>query len=353
VKLLIFALSGIGDALMFTPALKLIAREFPDTEIDTVVMLKGVKDMYERNPAISKVIYFDFLKEGFFPSVNFLLKLRKKYDASVNVYPSNRKEYNIINYLVGAEKRAGVNYLKKDKSNLGFLNNTRVDESFTSHNVQTNIRLIEKLFNKKFNEEPSLEFYLNENDEQFAKGYLSELNIKSSQPVFGFHPGSATLKNHIKRRWEPEKFAQLGKRLIEKHNSKILIFGGPEEAELKRNILNQINSENAVFVETKNLAETAAVMKRCNVFITNDSSLMHVASALKLKVAAIIGPTNQNFIHPWKTEHKIVSLNLECSPCFYYSPKPLKCFRKDVLYKCVKELDVDMVFKTVVELLYN
>jgi lipopolysaccharide heptosyltransferase II len=350
-KILIFALSGIGDALMFTPALKLLRKELPDADIDAVVMIKAAKDLYERNPNINKVIYFDFLHEGFFSSLKFLFSLRRKYDASINVYPSNRKEYNVINFLTGAEKRAGVKYLKKDKRSFGFLNNIKVDENFSLHNVRTNIKLVEELLNKKSDEEPSLEFYLNDDDERFADFYLSELNINPLQLVVGFHPGSAVLKNHIKRRWEPEKFARLGKMLIEKNSAKILVFGGPDESELKNDIITRINSPEAIFVKTDNLAESAAVMKRCNVFVTNDSSLMHVASALKLKVVAVIGPTNQNFIHPWKTEHKIVSLNLECSPCFYYSPKPLKCYRNDVLFKCIKELDVDMVYKAVNELL--
>ena len=70
---------------------------------------------------------------------------------------------------------------------------------------------------------------------------------------------------------------------------------------------------------------------------------MHVASAMNLNVVAIIGPTNIKYIHPWMTEYKIVTLNLECSPCFIYSPRPLICFRDDVKFKCIKELDVDMV----------
>jgi heptosyltransferase-2 len=72
---------------------------------------------------------------------------------------------------------------------------------------------------------------------------------------------------------------------------------------------------------------------------------MHIASALKLNVIAIIGPTNTNYIHPWQTRHNIVSLNLDCSPCFFYSPKPLTCFRSDIQFKCIKELGIDMVFE--------
>ncbi len=346
-RILILALSGIGDALMFTPALTLLRKAQPEAQIDALVMFKGVKDMYERNSKINNVYYFDFMNEGALRSLKYLFGLRKKYDASINVYPSNRKEYNIINFLVGAKKRAGVRYLRVNIKEFGFLNNVKVTENDFLHNVQENIRVVEKLLGKSFNEEPSLEFTLNNEDIETAEDYLNKININKDDLLIGFHPGSATLKNHINRRWEPEKFIRLGKKLIEQLNAKVLIFGGPEEDQLKQELATGINSSSVYKIETKNLPASAALIKHCNVFVSNDSSLMHVAAAMKRKVVAIIGPTNRNYIHPWRTEYKIVSLNLDCSPCFIYSPRPLICFRDDVKYKCIKELDVDMVYDTV------
>lgn len=343
-KILILALSGIGDALMFTPALELMRKELPDAQIDAIVMFRGVKEMYDRNPDINSVFFFDFLKEGIINSFRYVLKLRHKYDASINVYPSNRKEYNIINFIISSEKRAGVKYLRKDSQNLGDLNNIRVLENDFTHNVRTNIKLVEKLLEKKFDEEPALKFSLNKEDENFALKFLSEHNIKNTDILVGFHPGSATLKNHIKRRWEPEKFAELGKRLIDEKKTKILIFGGPDENELKRNINELINSAGSFVIDSGNLAESAALMSKCHLFVSNDSSLMHIASALHIKVVAILGPTNPHYIHPWKTEHEIVRLDLDCSPCFIYSPRPLICFRDDIKFKCIKELTVDLVY---------
>ena len=352
-KILVIALSGIGDALMFTPALKLIAETVPDAEIDVLVMLKGAKDIFERNQNIRNVIYFNFLNESKLSSIKFVLSLRKKYDASINVYPSNRKEYNIINFLIGAKKRAGIEYLRKNPQNFGFLNNVRFTEEDTLHNVQTNILLAERLFELSFYDEPDLEFPLNKDDKEYASSYLNNLRIEEGDFLIGFHPGSATLKNHIKRRWEPEKFAELGKRLINEYNAKILIFGGKEEEKLKNSINEKINSTiqqgqaGSYTINTENLPQTAAIIKRCKVFITNDSSLMHVASAMKLTVIAIIGPTNTAYIYPWNTKYKIVSLGLDCAPCFIYSPRPLICFRDDVKFKCIKELNVDMVYQAV------
>lgn len=348
-KILILALSGIGDALMFTPAIKLLKEELPDCHLDALVMFKGVNDIYKRNENIENVFYYDFIHAGVKKSFSYLMKLRGKYDASINVYPSNRREYNIFSFLLGAEKRTAVRYLHRGFVNLGFLNNNTVLENDNLHNVEENLRLAEKVLGKNFDKKPQLEFYVTKEDLDYADEYFKNTNIIEQHLVIGFHPGCAVFKNHIKRRWEPEKFAELGRQLIEKNNAKILIFGGSDETELKKQVAAGINSKDAFVVEPENLGQTAVIMKRCNLFITNDSSLMHVASALQLNIIAIIGPTNMNYIHPWKTNYRIVSLNLECSPCFFYSPKPLTCIRKDLKFKCIKELTVDMVYNAAEE----
>jgi heptosyltransferase-2 len=312
-------------------------------------MIKGSEEIYSLNPNLNNIIYFDFVNEGLIKSLKFIKQLRNRYDFSINVYPSNRKEYNIINYLIGAKKRAGVKYLRRNTLNLGFLNNVLVEEDDSIHNVITNIKLCKAIIEMEFNEEPALSYHLKEDDLHFSEEFLQAHFIKEQDLIVGFHAGCSTLKNHIKRRWEPEKFAELANLLIEEHSAKILLFGGPDENELKTEIFNLINSEDVFIVETESLNQSSAIMKRCNVFVTNDSSQMHIASALQLKVVALIGPTNQHYIHPWKTRHRIVSLNLDCAPCFFYSPRPLICSRNDVKFKCIKELNVEMVYNSVAE----
>lgn len=332
---------------MFTPAMQLLRSKLPDAEIDAMVMYKGVKEIYERTNLFDTVHYFDFLSAPKFSSFQFVLKFRGRYEASINVYPSNRKEYNLINFIVGAKKRAAVQYLRSDLPNLGFLNTHRIVENDSLHNVEENILLCEKLFSKKFAESPQLLFPLTKEDELFKEKYLIETGITSPDFVVGFHPGCSTLKNHAKRRWEPDKFARLGNLLVEKKGAKILIFGGTEERELQKLVKQNINSENAFVIKTQSLSQTASIMKRCNVFVTNDSSLMHIASAMQLKVVAVIGPTNTNYIYPWKTNHRVASLQLDCAPCFFYSPKPLSCKRDDIQFKCIRELEVEKVFSVI------
>ncbi len=348
-RILIIALSGIGDALMFTPSLIKLKKDFPDSKIDALVMFKGVSDIYENLPEINKVLYHDFLSAPKFESLYFVLKLRKQYDISINIYPSNRKEYNLINFLIGAKKRVAVKYLRKDFLNLGWLNNITIEENDNFHNVEENIRICELITGKQSELISPLKIVLDENNRKTADSFLYKQNIKSDDLIIGFHPGCSTLKNHDKRRWETYKFAELANKLINKKNAFVLLFGGQEEKNLKDEIQSLTNSERCIQVEVNSLIDAAAIMDKCKVFVTNDSALMHIASALKLYVVAVIGPTNKNYIYPWQTNYSIASLELECSPCFYYSPKPLTCTRTDIKFKCIKELGVDLVYNLVVD----
>lgn len=352
-KILVLALSGIGDALMFTPALTLMRRVVPDAQIDAVVMFKGVQEMFLRNNKFNSVFFFDFLNRGFLPALKFLAALRKQYDATINVYPSNRKEYNLVNFFLGAAKRASVRYLRMDLQNFGFLNNVRTVEDDRQHNVLHNIHLCEKLLDTRFQEEPDLDFPLFDEDRQYAQQWLSEMNVGETDAVVGFHPGGSTLKNHINKRWAPDRFADLGTTLAQRLGVKVLVFGGHEEHDVKQTIVSAIPSSRGINVHTDNLAHTAAIMQRCNAFVSNDSSLLHVAAALKRKTVLIAGPINPNHSRPWNTEYRVVSLHLECSPCFVHSPRPLRCTRTDVQYKCLKELEVGLVYRAVLDLMKN
>jgi heptosyltransferase-2 len=122
-KILINALSGIGDALMFSPLLKLIKKHRPESQIDMLVMFKGVKDIYESNPYLNKIYFIDFLNQTKLKSLTQTLKLRaNKYNASINVYPSNRKEYNLVQFTEGAKLKIAHRYNNYSKQNWDFLN---------------------------------------------------------------------------------------------------------------------------------------------------------------------------------------------------------------------------------------
>lgn len=349
-RILIIALPGIGDALLSTPAIHLLRKNYPNAQIDLLCMFQGAKDIFVTNTDISNVIFWDFLKSPRIASLRFVTSLRGKYDASINIYPQNRREYNLISLLIGAPKRIGVLYKRRDGQNFSWLLTHRIKENDGLHCVEENVALL-RFFNISDTEIPPLQLTLSSELVAWSKEWYQNQNIADNALVIGFHPGTAVFKNHIKRRWEPEKFSLLAKTLIEKHHAAIMLFGGKEESELRQKI-NQGADNKAIIVNTNSLMQSIALMKRCNVFISNDSALMHVAGALQLPTVGIFGPTNETYVHPWKTNYKIVQTGIECRPCFYYSPKPLTCYRSpSEHFKCVHDISVQMVLNAAEELL--
>jgi lipopolysaccharide heptosyltransferase II len=350
-KILISALSGIGDALMFSPALKLLRQKYPEAQIDLLSMFKGVEQLYAGNPDLDNVIHWDFINSNPFSSIGFLLKLRRlKYDVTINVYPSNRWPYNLISFLIGANKRLGHDYNHLNLQSLNFLNNYRILEDDLKHNVEENIHLIELLDVKVNGELPPLRVCLSEADIKAAEEWMKSNNIDERKLFIGFHAGSATMKNHEKRRWSAEKFAELGKQLIEKYGATILLFGGPDEYNLNDSI-NKMMDGKAFIVKVPRLSTSAALMSRCKVFVVNDSGLMHLAAGVQLPVVTIFAYTNPNYVYPWKTKYTMIRRELECSPCFYYSPKPASCKWTADKFRCITNICVDEVFSAVKNML--
>lgn len=343
-KILINALSGNGDALMFSPALRILKERFPDCEIDMLVMYRSVKEMYENNPFLNNIFYVNFLKQSKLKSLSEVRNIAKnEYDYSINVYPANRAEYNILNALLSAKNKIAHHYSHTNFSRLEFLNDILLNEISNRHNVLQNLDLIKSIKGigeVKDEDAGKMEIHISQKLSEEADEFIREINPENKL-LAGFHPGSSVLKNHIHKRWDKKKFAEAGKLLMKDYNAKILLFGN--EFELN-NEINSLLDNNAVIASTDNFMDSIARMKHCGLFISNDTAFMHSAAALDIPVIGIFGYTNAKELYPWKTKNVIVRKELDCSPCFYNSPKPASCiYNGDEEFQCMKSIEVSEV----------
>ena len=340
-KILVNALSGNGDALMFSPALRILKEKNPSSGIDMLVMFKSVQQMYEKNPFLDNIYFIDFLKQSKLKSLKEVLKLRKnKYDYTINIYPSNRLEYNIVSFFEGGKKRISHHYDHTKFLRGEFLNNILINEVKDKHNVLQNAEIVRKIVDFKDEEAGGMEIFISEEYEKNAKEWVKEINPENKL-LIGFHPGSALLKNHIHKRWAKEKYLKLGELLMKEYNAKILLFGN--EFDLNEEI-NSFLDNRGVIASTNNYMDSMARMKYCKLFVSNDTAFLHSAAAFNIPVVAIFGYTNHKELFPWNTKHIIVRKNLGCSPCFFNSPRPATClWRGDEEFKCMKLLTVDDV----------
>lgn len=348
-KILVNALSGIGDALMFSPSLRLLKEKLPDSRIDMLVMFKSVKELYESSPFLDNVYLIDFLNQSKFKSFKEVRRLKKNdYDFSINVYPANRFEYNIVNAFLGAKKKLSHHYIHTNLLRAEFLNDILINEVKDRHNVLQNADIIKEIIDISDDQTGRMEIFTGSMHTENAVEWIRSVN-PDNRLIVGFHAGSALLKNHVNKRWDKNKFAELGKILINDFNAVILLFGN--ESDLNNEIKNKIG-ENAYIASTVDFMDSVARMKHCKVFVSNDTAFLHCAAALQIPTAAIFAYTNHKELFPWKTEHVIVRKDLDCSPCFYNSPKPASCiFSEPDNFKCMKTIDVNEVLSAVKNLI--
>lgn len=126
-----------------------------------------------------------------------------------------------------------------------------------------------------------------------AEAFLEEHGLSDELPIAISPIASLTLK-----RWPPERFAELGDRLIESTRSPLLVFSGEDPDEARDVIDRMVHQEHTVLVERRHLLETAALLQRCRAMVCNDTGLLHMAAAVGTPVVGIHGPTDPDLYRP-------------------------------------------------------
>ena len=114
------------------------------------------------------------------------------------------------------------------------------------------------------------------------------------RPYAVLNPGG----NNPAKRWPAERFAALADHLEHAHSLRVLINGGPAEAELARSIAEAATSSPAVLPELGiTLGSLKSIVGRASVLVTNDTGPRHIAAAMGVPMVTLFGPTD----HRWTT----------------------------------------------------
>jgi ADP-heptose:LPS heptosyltransferase len=130
-----------------------------------------------------------------------------------------------------------------------------------------------------------------------AKRYLETQGIiHGSDRLIAIHPGGTMLGGM--KRWPAERYAQLADDLRERWDARILLFGGPDEAELVAEVARAMRGPSLQCAGDLSLIGSLALIASCTLFIGNDSGLLHSAAALGTPYVGIYGPTAVTNFHP-------------------------------------------------------
>jgi len=344
-RILILGSIGIGNLLLFSPCLRVIRKSFPHAHITMIVLKKAFVDLYEGDPALNEIIVADYaIQNTWWKRIQLIMTLRKKkFDVCFTTFPSNRIEYNLLPFLIGVKYRIAHRYRTKYLRTCSFLQNVKVPVDVTLHDLEQNSNLLKPL-GLESHVEKKITMYLSEENRSCAEQFLYKNTIPLKSLIIGIHAGSSIERDMHLKRWAAENFIQLCQKIIQKYQAFFLIFGGPEEREIKHSIAQSINDK-SISVDGVSLKTTAALIERCHLFISNDSGLMHIAVGVGVPCAAIFGPTDPGRTSPYGSRNRIIRLGLPCSPCWSITNVGIghiTCIYP--INRCLSELTVQHVY---------
>ena len=122
----------------------------------------------------------------------------------------------------------------------------------------------------------------------------------------------------------------------------VVVFGTKADRFAASQIQDGVNSKVKVIDLTgkTTLGQALGMIKLCNVFVTNDSGLMHVSAALHVPTVAIFGSTDHIATGPFSDNASIVRTELDCSPCL-----ETHCPKKH--FRCMEDITVDAVAQAI------
>ena len=281
-KIFIEIPTWLGDAIMTTPAIENIIKEYPNAEVTLLGSYVSTQAL-GRIPSISRVIVDDSKKEG--NRYLNLIKLAQKV-GEVDLAISFRKSFSskFMMFFIKAKNKYSYKRYTKEEIHQALRYN-----DFVNRNLNIN------------RQTGDLKLYFNK--------------YKYKKLTLGINPG-ATYGSA--KRWYPEEFAKVAIEMSLKYD--IIIFGGPGETDIASDI-SKVLDDNGIKNYT-NLAGKTSIpeliekIAGLDIFITNDSGPMHVAAAFKTPTVAIFGPTKYTETNQWNNPNgRILSKELDCAPC--------------------------------------
>ena len=333
---------GIGNSILLLPLIRTIKSQFKRTRIIFTAFSSQTIELLRPESCIDEFILLSDNPLKACKNVIAISKIRKlNPDVSIRTFPTHRLAFKLISNLIGANKKIFHNYDNEYGINIEQV-----------HDVYQNLNLTSALNIKKDDWIEDVKLRLCPDEIKHAEAFLKQHLFSKRDLLIGIHPGSSTKSGMNAKRWPITKFCELTNKLKDKYDAKILFFLGPDEKHLSKYIKKN-TSFNAKLVIAQPIRKVAAIISKCNLFVSNDSGLMHLSSAVDTKVMAIFGSTDTLRISPFGDSHIVIRKDIPCSPCNHSLNRLGKKFRctNSKKHKCIKDISVGNVLSEIEKVL--
>lgn len=326
-RVLIYRIGQIGDILCSIPAIIAVRERFPNAHIALLTTpvarnAPGAKELLHGADFLDDlIVYYHDEIESWRGILTLVKSLReKRYDLFIE-FPddlgTSKKFLRDIffskaigcKYAIGFRLNTLHTFIKAQAKHLQFEDEVKrlltilADEGISNSGVHFSLPITQ-------------------NDVDMVNIIFSNYGLDGNKNYIAMNPGAKRPTN----RWPKERYAEVGKILAKKYKYKILITGGPGDAELARWIANEIGESAFVIAGKTSLMQSAELLKRCKVLITNDTGTMHLATAVGIPVVAIFSARDfPGKWYPYGTDNVILRENVDCEVCYRLNCDSLKC----------------------------
>ncbi|HQM43495.1 MAG TPA: glycosyltransferase family 9 protein [Smithellaceae bacterium] len=361
-NILLIKLRYIGDSINLLPVASNIKKQLPNAHL-SVMINSGAEDILSHSKDIDQLICYDRHKmkhnKSLFSKIksnlDFFCAVRNaKYDLVIDFSGSDRAA--LITFLSGSKNRWGFNY--RDPLTSDPFKTDSVKRRGDSRRVSPLLRLcyhhfiaadISKMhiLDYQFSalqqmgfeiRDKKLSIYIPPNIQNDVAVKFPFLNRESFKAVI--HPGARM----INRRWPGASFAEIANLLKKHYNADIILVSAPEERQLLDEVGDAIDGE-VVRLSDLSLIQLAALIKKCDLYIGNDTGTSHLAAAVGVKIVTLFGPQFPLLWAPYTDKGATVFKNLECTgPCNH-----IECIYDE--NRCMTLITVDEAWETINQLI--
>ena len=331
-KTLLIKLDAIGDVLRTTCILPSIKKKFPDTEIKWLTK-RNAEDLFINNELVNEVLIYE--------EPGTIIKLSvEEFDLVINLDPSPLSSA-IAGYSRGKVKY-GFGFNSKGKV---YPFNIEAQEWFEmgafdylkKANKKTYQQIIHEICSFEYNKQEII-LNLDNNHIRFRDNFIEKNNLGDYKLIIGIN-ASASNRWQFKK-WRFEGYFELLKKISSTYKCKILLYGGPDAAEINKKLLKA--GENIIDTGSNNiLRQFIALMDIPHILITGDTLALHVATALKKKVICLLGPTSSTEIEDYGRITKIIP-DMDCLVCYKntcdFNPNCMDLISVDMVFNALKKL---------------
>ncbi|MFC1594380.1 lipopolysaccharide heptosyltransferase II [Candidatus Omnitrophota bacterium] len=336
-KILIIRTDRIGDVLLSTPVIKAVRKFYPDAYIAMMVR-PYAREIVEGNPFLNDVIVYDKFgaQKSWLGSAKFARALAsRKFDCAVILHPTSR--VNLMTFFAGIPVRVGYN------RKCGFLLTHKLRDTKhlgEKHESQYSLDVIRAIGIPV--EDNEICMPLKKESEEWAEGFLASNSILPGDRVFALHPGASCPS----KLWPLERFSELANRLINDLQAQIIIVSGPQDVALAQKVIGSISGPVIDLAGKTTISQLASIVKRCAVFISNDSGPVHIATAVGTSTISIFGRKQPGLSPkrwgPLGKKNCYVHKDVGCIECFAHN-----CQKEFV---CLKSISVEDILEAIDEI---